>query len=179
MRVCTSDVIGPVLPYDASAISSTSTTSLLATQDLPTLRMFGDAQAGQLLRVRATGKLSTGTATNGLQFLLRIQTTTVLNETISILGDSKVDLTWTYDAHVVIRGDTATDVNVIAAGVVRIQSVKQATLGEIWLLPAAAPSASTSGINNSAQKTIDLSVAFNNVTGTPSITCQQMSVEWY
>jgi hypothetical protein len=160
----------------AVASSSTQTSLLTAAAASGKWSMPGGffTSVGQMLRIRAKGRLSTASTAGNLTFYVVIGAVNVATSQTFTSQNSQTNLTWDLEWHLTLRavGD-GTTANFMHTGQFTCALVSATNLTNI--IPATAPAVGT-GFNSATAATVDLQMAWSN-TNANSITLHQFLLE--
>jgi hypothetical protein len=167
---------------DGTAVTGTSTGSVLpAAAKLTTAANFF-GHAGQMLRIHAAGRVSNivttpGTLTLAVALGPTSNITAWSSGAVSLNATAKTNVSWTLDLVLTVRAvGSGTSANLIGVGNWTSESVVGSASGTALsaLCPASAPAVGT-GFDSTVSNILDLQATFS-LTGN-SITCHQFDVE--
>jgi hypothetical protein len=167
---------------DGAASAATTATSLLPAAARLTINPNFFSRAGQMLRVRATGRVSNIVTTPGtLTLALALGPTSNIaawsSGAISLNTTAKTNVSWDLSVTLTLRAfGSGTSSNFMGIGTWTSESVVGAAAGSAlpMLCPASAPAVGT-GFDSTVTNILDLQGTFS-LAGN-SITCHQFEVE--
>jgi hypothetical protein len=176
-----SPYVGPLAwaTGDCTAVTNTTTQTSLLTSTAATGKwaMPGGffIYVGQMLRIKASGRISTATGTNNITFNVVIGAVNVAASPTFVNQASQTNLTWMLEWLLTLRavGD-GTLANFIHTGNWVTSAVSSTNLNN--MIPATAPAAGT-GFNSSAGATFDLQATWSAASASNSITLHQYLLE--
>lgn len=130
---------------------------------------------GQMLRLKASGRISTTTGTNNITFNVVVGAVNVAASPTFVGLASQTNLTWVLDWLLTLRavGD-GTLANFMHTGTWTTAGVS--ATNQINLIPATAPAVGT-GFNSSAAAIIDLQATWSAISSSDTITLHQYLLE--
>ena len=155
---------------DGSALTNTTT----ATSILPATAKWtvpaGYLKIGDIIRVKAGGRISTAAATPGtLTFDVRAGTSTVIfnGGASGTLATSASNLSWLLDAQLTVRA-VGTSASTLGMGVLHSAALSATT--PVMLLPASAPAVGST-FDSTASFVLDLYATWSVASASNTLTC--------